>query len=121
MLRRVRPCLTAVLVAALAAPVAAQTSGSWNVNPSGNYGTAANWAGGVPNAGGVATFGTGYGQTAAVTVTTDINPTLSGLTFDSPFGYTLNATNPITTTGTFTINAVSSNSTSLSSGNSNSL
>ncbi|MFT3789024.1 MAG: autotransporter-associated beta strand repeat-containing protein [Tepidisphaeraceae bacterium] len=84
----------------------AQVSGTWSVAGSGNWSTAGNWTGGVPNAGGAATFGSPP-ATGPVTVTLDIGPTLSGLTFNGTNAYTIAGVNPLNLTlpRTITVNA----------------
>lgn len=75
---------------ATTSPIQAQVSGSWNVDANGTYSSAANWLGGnVPGSGGVATFGDAFGLSLSRTVTVDVSPTLSGLSFDTNFIYTI--------------------------------
>src|SRR5436190_322001 len=46
-------------------PACAQTNGTWNSDANGTYSAGANWLGGVPNAGGTATFSGVISETAA--------------------------------------------------------
>lgn len=88
--------------------VHAQVSSSWNLDANGNYATAGNWSPAVvPGSGGVATFGDAFGLSNNRTITTAAT-TLSGLTFDTPFVYTLSNTGAITVhgTGNFTLNVL---------------
>src|SRR5436190_20220876 len=62
-------------------PAFSQTNGTWNIDANGTYSAGANWLGGVPNAGGTATFGGVI--TANRTITVDVNPLLSGVVFNN--------------------------------------
>ncbi|HMP58401.1 MAG TPA: autotransporter-associated beta strand repeat-containing protein [Gemmatales bacterium] len=76
------------------APAQAQVSASWNLDANGAYGTAGNWnPATVPDFGGVATFG-GLGPNFGLSAGRTITPaaaTLSGITFNTPFFYTIAA------------------------------
>jgi autotransporter-associated beta strand protein len=89
-------------------------SDSWNVNTNGNWSATTNWLGGTPpGTGGVATFGDTFsflGMSDARTITNDTNPTLSGLTLDSNFIYTVSGGASIGVgSGPFTLNVVKFN------------
>ncbi|MFT3878065.1 MAG: autotransporter-associated beta strand repeat-containing protein [Gemmatales bacterium] len=65
----------------------------------------------------MATFTSFFGQTGSLTVTQDVvGLSLSGITFNSTFSpaFTVAAGQPISTTGTFTVNAIDSVSSALS-------
>jgi autotransporter-associated beta strand protein len=83
-------CACALTVFALSSKGNAQTNGTWLPDSDGNFSNAANWVGGVPGQGGVATFGSAFGMSGSRTVVVS-NPTLSGLIFDSPWSYLLNS------------------------------
>lgn len=88
------------LTLAMSSPARAQVSASWNVDTSGNWNVAGNWSPATPpDLGGVATFDPFYGMSAGRTVTVNIAPTLSGITFNSPFAYTLSGAGPINLAG----------------------
>lgn len=73
---------------------------NWNVNGGGNWSEAGSWLGGVPLAGGEATFGavlTPAGAPADVNV--DAPATLHRLTFNNANTYSLTGAQPITFTG----------------------
>jgi hypothetical protein len=81
---------------------------TWNVNTNGNWSTAANWSGGVPNAAGEQAV-LGAVITQPRTVTVDIPITVGQLDFDNTNAYTIAGTNALTlnaTTGDAEINVV---------------
>ncbi len=93
--------------------VFAQTNGTWNVDANGNFGSGVNWVGGaIPGEGGVATFGDSHGLSANRTVTNNVNPTLSGITFDTDFIYTITGGTSISMSAgsPFTLDVIRSNS-----------
>src|SRR4051812_47345735 len=73
--------LAIILAAIFTAPVAAQSS-SWMVDADGNWGTSSNWNNGVPNGVGYSVFFSSNQLTADRTITLDIAPTISNLTFN---------------------------------------
>lgn len=90
----------------------AQVSGSWNVDANGDYNTAGNWLGGnIPGAGGVFTMGESYGLSAGRTINlaSGLPPTLSGLTYNTAFFNTFDATLSITAQSgvNFNLNVIS--------------
>jgi hypothetical protein len=77
------------------AVVPGPSGSNWNVDASGNWSVAGNWAGGVPNAAGaVANFGTII--TAARTVTVDSPQTVGQINFNNAFSYTVAGTSTLT-------------------------
>lgn len=111
----------AALLATGATAAQAQTSGSLSTTVSVNY-SAAPWnltagSGTYPDGGGVATFNEQVGTTPGTlplvpTITLDVSPTLSGLTFNDVYQYTLAAGTGfalnLTTTGTNTLSVLTS-------------
>jgi hypothetical protein len=67
---------------------------TWNLDGTGNWSTAANWAGGKPNEGGLAVFGEAI--TAPRTVTVDAPITVGRVFFDNTHAYTFAGTNVLT-------------------------
>jgi arabinogalactan endo-1,4-beta-galactosidase len=99
---------------ALPALYAFQSSApTWNINASGNWTTAANWQGGVPNAAGVeARFGPII--TSPQTVTLNSPQTVATMTFLSANSYTIGGTNTLTlnsTSGPAAINVIAGDHT----------
>jgi autotransporter-associated beta strand protein len=88
----------ALVLTASALTAHAQVNGTWTSADSGSYGLATNWSSNpaVPGAGGVATFGSAIASDATVSV--NVSPTLSGITFNSTNSYTLtqSASNAVT-------------------------
>ncbi len=108
---RFRIVLTLATLSCFVSAAQAQ-SDSWNVDLAGNWSTTGNWLGGTPpGTGGVATFGDSFGLSAGRTVTLDVNPTLSGITFNTPFLMALAGGTGLTiNTGTdFTLNGADYN------------
>lgn len=85
---------------------------NWNLNGGGNWSEAGNWLGGVPLAGGEATFGavlTPAGAPAAIHV--DVPASLYRITFDNANQYALAGAHPIALTGGASIVAKSGSHT----------
>lgn len=81
----------ATVVALVSSNTYAQSSGTWNVDADGSWGTAGNWSGAVPGSGGTATFGSPP-ATATRTVTLNVSPSISGITFNGTNRYVINST-----------------------------
>ena len=70
-------------------------SSTWNTNGSGNWSTAGNWLGGIPDSvGATANFGTVI--TAPVTITLDSNRTVGSVNFAGSQKYTIAGTSTLT-------------------------
>lgn len=98
----------AVALAAFATPVVAQVDGTWITPGGGTYSNPANWLGGVPDAGGVATFGNPSALATNVGVTFDISPTLSAIDFNTGYAYLLSGNGPINLVGPAQLNVLRS-------------
>jgi autotransporter-associated beta strand protein len=93
--------LIVATVLATSSSLYAQTTGTWLPTTGGNWSDPLNWNPAVPNGtstlGGTATLGTSITADAAVNL--DLPVTLSNLTFNSPFSYTLAGTSALTLNG----------------------